>query len=469
MTVTVQSLTDEQKHNQLRQFFEETDVARSLRTLRTRRVGRGYSIESGKEEFRSATGRNIVQDAGPLAFTSDLEPLPLTDVEEAILTWAACGPNGMALWDIAVHGGFHELVWLGGRTSPSPGNSCTSDLLIIKDQGCFIYRPTADRDALVEIQSDGGYDKVLAWHEKFTTQVLDHRPDIDWATRAPGAPNASLFGPYQFNMNRDGQTWFIPITDHGWLYFSVMLNILDAWHIYIVDDQTQEPAGMGAHVGEGKLEFPVTISQFEQFIFQVETYVPGMMVQNMRLTAEAMGFGHWNFCGYFDDVLMGAFPPVAKGLEFRHEALNPKAPLACGALKTFGVEGVKEGTYVPSPRYPDGEAVIKQMWAEKYGPGMTMHNGKDNWMLKSNGPFREETARAILEDPAIVVSDWAREATIAYVDYCVDRYGQCPVYFNPLQCNFGAVIHHLDEAFYERTYGDAALTPQIRQHLSRWH
>jgi hypothetical protein len=182
-----------------------------------------------------------------------------------------------------------------------------------------------------------------------------------------------------------------------------------------------------------------------------------------------MGFGHWNFCGYFDDVLMGAFPPVAKGLEFRHEALNPKAPLACGALKTFGVEGVKEGTYVPSPRYPDGEAVIKQMWAEKYGPGMTMHNGKDNWMLKSNGPFREETARAILEDPAIVVSEWAREATIAYVDYCVDRYGQCPVYFNPLQCNFGAVIHHLDEAFYERTYGDAALTPQIRQHLSRWH
>jgi len=460
--------TDEKR--QLKQFFEGTvPVTQALRTLRSRRVGRGYSIESGKPELRSATGRTIVQESGPLAFVSDQEPLPLSEVEEALLAWAACGPNGMALWDIAVHGGFHELVWLGGRTAPSPGNSSTSDLLIVKDEGCFVYRPTQDRSALREIDGEEGYEKILAWHEKFTTRVLDHRPDIDWGTRVPGAPNASLFGPYQFNLNRDGQTWFIPITDHGWLFFSVMLNIFDAWHLYFLDDQTQEPAGLGPWIGEGRLEFPITISQFEQFIFQVETYVPGTMVQNMRLTAESMGLGNWNFCGYFDDVLMGAFPAVARGLEFRHEPPNPKAPLACGALKTFGVEGVKEGTYVPSPRYPDGAAVINQMWQEKYGEGMTMDRGDENWMLRHQGPFKEEIARSIIESPDIVVSDWAREAAIAYVDYCVDRYGQCPVYFNPLQCNFGVVIHHLDETFYERTYGEAALTPQIRQHMAHWH
>src|SRR2546430_13670228 len=42
-------------------------------------------------------------------------------------------------------------------------------------------------------------------------------------------------------------------------------------------------------VKEGQLEFPVTISQIEQFIFQVETYPPGSYVQNMRLAAEAIG------------------------------------------------------------------------------------------------------------------------------------------------------------------------------------
>jgi hypothetical protein len=202
---------------------------------------------------------------------------------------------------------------------------------------------------------------------------------------------------------------------------------------------------------------------------QVETYPPGSMVQNMRLAAEAIGLGNWIFCGYFDDVLMGAFPDVAKGLQFKHEPLNAKAPAASGALKTFGVEGVKEGTYVPSPRFPDGRSVVEHMLEEKYGPTRTMGQGDQNWILKHGGPFKADTARAIIEDPAIQVSDWAREAVAAYVDYCVDRYGQCPVYFNPMQCNFGAVIHHVDEAFYEKFYDGSSLTPAIREHMERWH
>jgi hypothetical protein len=119
-----------------------------------------------------------------------------------------------------------------------------------------------------------------------------------------------------FNVNREGTTWFIPITDIGWLYFSVMLNLFDAWHLYFTDDQTGEPAGVGEWVGEGKLEFPITIGQIEQFIFQVETYPPGSIVQNMRLAAEAMGLGNWIFCGFFDDILMGAFPDLARGSSF---------------------------------------------------------------------------------------------------------------------------------------------------------
>ena len=82
-----------------------------------------------------------------------------------------------------------------------------------------------------------------------------------------------------------------------------------------------------------------------------------------------MGLGNWIFCGYFDDVLMGAFPDVARGLGFRAEPLNDKAPAASGALKIFGVEGVKEATYVPSPKYPDGRSIAAAMMEEKYGSG----------------------------------------------------------------------------------------------------
>jgi hypothetical protein len=469
MAVARETVSEAQQR-QLKMFFEETRPVPGLfATLRSRRVARGYSIESGEEEHRGATNRTIRQERGPLAFASEHEVVPLSEVEEAIIAWSAMGPNGMAHWDIAIHGGFHELVTIAGRTAAAPGNSFAHDLLIIKDDGAYIYNPGPERERAVEIQGEEDYHKVLGWYRDGMHKVLDHRPDIDWGTRAPGAPNASLFGPYQYNLNRDGQTWFIPITDIGWLYFSIILNIFDAWHIYFVDDQTQEPAGVGPWVEEGKLEFPITISQFEWFIFQVETYPPGSYVQNMRLAAEAMGLGNWIFCGYFDDILMGAFPDVARGLEFRHEPLNEKAPTASGMLKTFGVEGVKEGTYVPSPRYPDGKTIIDAMMEEKYGTGRTMSRGDDNWMLTHNGPFKPETVREIANHPDVQVSDWAVEASIAYVDYCVERYGQCPVYFNPMQCNFGAVIHHVDEAFYEGYYDGSTVTPQIREHMDRWH
>jgi hypothetical protein len=455
---------------QLKMYFEQTrPVPQLLATLRSRRVGRGYAIESGEPEPRGRDGRTIVQPKGPLAFKSEKPMVPLTEVEEAIIAWSACGPNGMAHWDIAVHGGFHELVTIAGRTAAGPGNSFAHDLLLINDSGSYVYNPGTERQKMVEIEGEEDYEKVLNWYRSGLHRVLDHRPDVDWGLRAPGAPNASLFGPYQFNLNREGQSWFIPITDIGWLYFSVMLNIFDAWHIYFVDDATQEPAGLGPWVGEGKLEFPITMSQWELFIFQVETYPPGSYVQNMRLAAEAMGLGNWIFCGYFDDVLMGAFPDVAKGLQFRTEPLNAKAPLASGALKVFGVEGIKEGTYVPSPRYKDGRSVMQHMMDEKYGRGGTMSAGDDNWMLTHNGPFNASTVREIVNHPMTKVSDWAVDACVAYVDYCVERYGQCPVYFNPLQCNFGAVIHHVDEAFYERFYDGSSLTPQIREHMQRWH
>ena len=468
MAIGTSEITDTQRR-QLKAFFEETrPVSQLLSTLRSRRVGRGYAIESGVEETRGATGHRLFQERGPLAFKSEHEVLPLTEVEEAIVAWSACGPNGMVHWDIAVHGGFHELHWAAGRTSGTPGNSCASDLLVINDDGAFVYNPGMERSKRVEIEGEQDYEKVLRWYREGMHRVLDHRPDIDWGTRVPGAPNATLFGPYQFNLNREGTTWFIPVTDVGWLYLSFLLNLFDFWHVYMIDDDTQKPAGTEQWVGEGKLEFPITIAQSEQFFFQVEMYPPGSMVQNMRLAAEAMGLGNWIFCGYFDDVLMGAYPDVAKGLQFRCEPLNPKAP-ATGALKVFGVEGVKEATYVPSPRFKDGRAVINRFIEERWGKDGTLSRGDDNWVLRHNGPFKPDVIREIVNHPVTQVSDWAVEACVAYIDYCVERYGQCPVNFNPMQCNFGAVIHRVDEAFYERFYVDGSLPSQMREHMQRWH
>ena len=116
-----------------------------------------------------------------------------------------------------------------------------------------------------------------------------------------------------------------------------------------------------------------------------------------------MGLGAWIFCGFFDDILMGAYPGIAKGFGFTCEPLNSKAPAAMGALKIFGLEGVKEGTYVPSPRYKNGTEVVKQMLEEKYGHGATMANDESNWILTHGGPFKPDVIREIAKDPAVHV------------------------------------------------------------------
>ena len=95
------------------------------------------------------------------------------------------------------------------------------------------------------------------------------------------------------------------------------------------------------------------------------------MVQNMRRAAESMGLGNWIFCGFFDDVLMGVFPDVARGLGFQHEPRRG-SPAVSGALKTFGMKGVKDATYIPSEKYPDARTIVTAMMEEKYGTGRTM-------------------------------------------------------------------------------------------------
>ena len=86
----------------------------------------------------------------------------------------------------------------------------------------------------------------------------------------------------------------------------------------------------------------------EQLIFR-SSIPTGCMVQNLRLACEAMGLGA-GVLRFNPDVLMGAMPEVTRGLGFHIEAPNPKAPISIGQVKIFGIEGVKEATYVPSPR-----------------------------------------------------------------------------------------------------------------------
>ena len=124
--------------------------------------------------------------------------------------------------------------------------------------GRLHLQPGLERSGPIEIKSEADYDKVLRWYEQGLIQILDQRPDIDHALRIPGAPTATLMGPYQFNVNMPGSTWFIPLTDAAWLN-SALINLMDVWHYYMIDEWNGgRPAGLEKWIREGMLELPVS-------------------------------------------------------------------------------------------------------------------------------------------------------------------------------------------------------------------
>jgi len=450
-------------------FEKSPSVFQLLSTVRSRRVGRGYRIDSGTEYKHPVTGRTLKQAAGPMKFVSQKEPKPLTRLEEALICWAACGPSGLVAWDISLDGGFHELTWIAGRTAPQPGNSTSTHLLVINDSGAYIYKPSMERSGPIEIQSEADYDKILKWYDEGLIQILDERPDVDHALRVPGAPHASLMGPYQINLNMPGSTWIIPITDAGWLN-SALINFMDAWHYYPIDEWNGgRPAGVEKWIREGMLELPVSIAGEEQLIFEVEAYPTGCMVQNMRLATEAMGLGAWVFCGFNPEILMGATPEITRGLGFHIEAPNPKAPISTGQTKIFGIKDVMEATYVPSPRFKSAEQLVQHWFNEKYGPGGTLHRGEDNYLRKVGSPWKKDTTEQIIAHPKTRPGEWLQEALTAYIDYCVKTFGQWPVTYNPMQAHFAAVIHNVDEEFYDTYYKVGYINDRIRNRSKIWH
>ena len=75
---------------QLRRAFEEGPTAfELLRGMRTRRVGLGYRIDSGTTEKHPVTGHEMQQMEGPSKFVSKKQPVKISEVEEALLAWAA--------------------------------------------------------------------------------------------------------------------------------------------------------------------------------------------------------------------------------------------------------------------------------------------------------------------------------------------------------------------------------------------
>lgn len=454
---------------QIARAFEATPpLFGVLSTLRTRRMGLGYRSETGTAEtFEWSSGLSVVQPEGPLAYASSSPPVPLSEIEEALVAWAALGPNGIALADVAVHGALSSLLSSAGRTIPSSSNDRSVDLFVINDGGTWLYRPVRDRLSPVEIAGPDDYWKILDWYRRGRTRLSEHRPDVGWFSAPEGTHNVNPLGPGQYNLNRPGSTWFLPVGDVGLEWFNLLLTSYEWSGFYLMDAETSKPAGCDEFIGPGFLEAGFPIPAFDELALLLHAGQVGCVVQNVRLAAEALGLGAWPVGSYADDLLLGAYPEVASGLGFafleREATRNPAQTVTC-----LGLPGTLEPVVVPSPRFPTAADAVRYVKELRYQPGAPLSRSDG-----VAGPFNEPTRRELLENPRSYISDRTEAAAIRTVEYIVDRYGCCPAYVSPVRAKFSAQVHHVDPLYYRQFHaGDGGaypVTPAIDAHFATWH
>jgi hypothetical protein len=439
---------------------------------------RGYPLLDALRERRSRRfGLGMAMGAGPLAYRSRHPGLPLTEGEEAILAFAACGITGPALADLAYAAGHGGTIMAGllGRTIGS-GDAIQSVAVFVTNAEAtyLLKRPRdlapAEAADLVALTQAGAYVELYR------------------RSRVPiraGRTAAPLDPPFNLDVNRwslydPAGTYFLPVNDLTLLYLNGVLEILgETTGAFVVDERAGfRPAGLarfarsrGGHLQDDPREGRVlTIRDLESLVTEFATIEQGMVIQNLGLMVQALGLGgfpHW------------AAHPFGwlRALGFRMEELPASRylglsrPLAwltrllgrdVGVPLARGLEHAGRPLLVPycPPYHRSMEAAVRAVVELKFGPDGVFRRGT------RTGAWREP---AWIAEAAAPLSPAAVDATIAYATYVWERYGRFPAHAPPFRTVLGFQASHVDVEFYDRFYRPEALAATQRQHLARWH
>jgi hypothetical protein len=440
-------------------------------------VGRYPLLDALRERRSRRFGLGMVMPAGPLAHRSRHPGLPLSEDEEALLAFAACGITGPALADLGYAPGQGGTIMAGllGRTSGS-GDAVQSVAVFVTNAGAtYLLRRPRDF-APAEI------GEALALARRGDYLELYRRSRV--LVRA-GRTTAPLEAPFNLDVNRwslydPAGTYFLPVNELTLLYLNGVLEILgETTGAFVVDERAGfRPAGLarfarsrGGHLRDDPREGRIlTIRDLESLVTEFVTIEQGMILQNLGLMAQALGLGgfpHW------------AAHPFGwlRGLGFRTEEipasryLGMSGPLRwasrllgrdVGVPLALGLEQDGRPLLAPyRPPYHDSmEAAVRAVIELKFGPEGVFRRGADG------GAWRDPARVAEAVPPPSPV---AVDATIAYATYVWERYGRFPAYAPPFRTVLGFQASHVDVEFYDRFYRPEALSTTQREHLARWH
>jgi hypothetical protein len=411
---------------------------------------------------RFALGATIT---GPLAFSSDKDPVPLAEEEEAILAAAATGITGVVReeWPFTTGGGettgADKLASFTGRSFPSPLAIHGTELFWTNDDGVFVL-PQRDEvpDRYLQLQNQDERSELY----RRAIRLKEGRLEVP--RRRP-----NLFRFNEWIVNTEGATLFIPVSDVTRQCISAMLLYFDRPHGYYVVDKQLSGDPLRPFVDSGLLDptHPVDLWDFERWqMVDMNGVEEGLMIQNLMIATQALGIGGHPFSGGKGRVTLGGERQWHQiggegscgSLGFAFHRVPDDAPVGAGEEIPVGLEGIFEGACPPFQ--PDMDAavdfVLDRRWGER-----GIFSAPEGRLI----PWRSAEVTTAVPRP----SDEAVQATKTLCRYIWDTYGRFPATIDPFVMTVWYQAAHLDVDFYDRYYPPEALPPHVRSHMHDWH
>jgi len=380
---------------------------------------------------RFPVGGELRAKRAGLAYSSEEEPYPLSELETAFLCFAAIGTTGVTVEEIRHLMGHLTVV---GRTAGSPCASLTMHLFFTDDHGTFFYRNPDLGDVLPEkrVRIASATDRRLILEDYQNNLVKLQEGRLDISRDAIGSAFESM-------VNLPGTTLFIPIADTTREYINLLLTGIAQFRWQMWDEIEDQPAGVRRWIENGFLDGPkLTIFQYDGMLPWVCNLEAGMAMQNLMLAATAVGLG--SFAMHTIDL-----PTVMRCLGMRFEAADRELfPQA--VPNPVGIDELLEGF---CPPYRTIEEAVDEIAALKWGEeGIYGVRGYDL--------------------PRGHVYDDIVEIAKGYCAYVYKKYGRFPKYCDAMFIPVLLQVHHLDIGFYDKFFPEY-LSAADRDHRSIWH
>jgi hypothetical protein len=400
---------------------------------------------------------------GPNRHKSEHDPMPLDEVEEALLIAAGTGVSGMNLSDmphtprpetldgVATWDGMcNTMVEHVGRTWGSPCGNHGTELFYTNDEGVYMLKlRDVQPSKLQELASDNDRDRLINFVREHRIKLFDGRLDIPRNTGAIMSFNL-------WNANQPGSTLFMPVSDVTEEMINALMLQADLGQYLIDDLHGMKPCINEKWIREGWVDTPVPLSMFEPNLALAIAGAEGAFIgHNIMLAQQALGLGGWLFGGMTSFVVLGG-TPTARGLGFRFES-NPKNPN--GFPVPIGIDGGFE-SFRP-PYYKDMDAAVDAVVAKKFGP-----NGTFNPFAKKPVPYknRADFLRQVPRTPEKTIQ--ICKETCRYV---WDTFGSFPAFLPPMVLYVYIQAQHLELEFYDKYYDGPAYLKTHKEHMQKWH